>query len=115
MEKLYYSLQLNSEESKYDALTSLLGVKPKDKRGWIYEVVVEQKDEPFDFINSFLNVLEGKYEQLDELGVSRENITIWMIYEYNGQCNMEFEPQDLERLGKNGISLCISCYEGGEE
>jgi hypothetical protein len=28
---------------------------------------------------------------------------------------MEFEPQDLKRLGNLGVRLCISCWEGAWE
>jgi hypothetical protein len=28
---------------------------------------------------------------------------------------MEFDPTRLKRLGDNGIKLCISCWDSGEE
>jgi hypothetical protein len=57
-------------------------------------------------------LLEGKYQQLADIGVDVEDITIWKYYEYdNGQCNMEFHPKVTKRLGDNGIVLCISCWE----
>jgi len=75
---------------------------------------LEEQKEYFDVIVKFLDNLEGKYEKLQELGVGNDNITVWLIYGYNNQCNMEFEQNILERLGKRGIKLCISCYEAGE-
>ena len=65
---------------------------------------------PTGFINQFLNILETKYSDLEKLNIEREHITFWMIYEYDHQCNMEFDPQRLKRIGENGITLCISCY-----
>lgn len=61
--------------------------------GWGLEVVEDEEDEEyFDFINYFLDLLEGQYSKLEEIGVLKKNITFWMIYEYNQQCNMEFLP-----------------------
>jgi hypothetical protein len=48
-------------------------------------------------------------------GFDFDEVSIWYLYEYSGQCNMEFEPQDLKRLGNLGVRLCISCWEGEKE
>jgi hypothetical protein len=113
MENTVYSLRINTKEEKYNLVSEILDVSPLDlSRGWILEV--ENITEKFiDFINQFLDILERKYELLSEIGVLREDISIWMLYGYNNQCNLEFRPQDLKRLGINNISLCISCYEAG--
>ena len=34
-----------------------------------------------------------------------------MIYYYDKQCNMEFDPDLMERMGKLGLKLCVSCQE----
>ena len=44
-------------------------------------------------------------------GISREDISIWVLYEYEGQCNMEYDPESMKKLGESGILLCISCWE----
>lgn len=41
-------------------------------------------------------------------------ISIWRYYEYDEQCNFEFSPQELKRMGDNGITFCISCWDTGE-
>ena len=64
-----------------------------------------------NFIETFLSYLNGKERELLELGVRSENISIWMLYEYDGQCNLEFSPSDMKRLGEKEISLCVSCWE----
>lgn len=33
-----------------------------------------------------------------------------MLYEYDQQFGMEFHPQEMERLGQNGIHLNIDCW-----
>lgn len=113
MEKSFYSLRINAEESKYERVSEILSTRPQNlSKGWIFEVE-NSKEQYFDFINNFLDILENNYEKLNNIGVHKEDISIWLIYEYNDQCNLEFLPADMERLGKNGISLCVSCYEGG--
>lgn len=115
MEILIYKLKINAEEKFYDSVSSIVELQPKSyKYGWIYEIVFEEQIEYYDIIAKLLDSIEGKYEKLQELGIQNNDITIWLIYGYNNQCNMEFEPNTLGRLGKNGIKLCISCYENGE-
>lgn len=125
--KLYDQIRIHFEPSleTYDSITKLLGVIPNESnlkylKGkppsiWTYEVIEEHDDPFYDFINSFLDILENKYDSLASLGIQRKNITFWYIYEYDQQCNMEFEPESLKRLGDNGITLCISCWDSGQE
>jgi hypothetical protein len=114
--KMYYSLRIIAPQCSKEEISNILNVKSNyHGNAWIYEVITTEDDEYFDFINTFLDLLEGKYELLSNIGVKRDDIGIWMIYEYDNQCNMEFRPQDLGRLGGNNIGLCISCYTAGED
>ena len=118
----YHKLFINFENSAetYAAITRLLGKTPIPNEPtkvssdvhniWFYRVDTNDDDEPFDFINAFLDILEGKYEALASLGIQREDILIWLVYEYDQQCAMEFHPQEMKRLGENGIHLNIDCY-----
>lgn len=115
MEVSSYQLRIEVEENYYEQVSSIIGLRPKSyKFGWSYEIILEEQKEYYDVILKFLDNLKGKYEKLQELGVENDNITVWLIYGYNNQCNVEFEPNTLERLGKRGIKLCISCYDAGE-
>jgi hypothetical protein len=109
--KNYYSLRINSNNK--EEIFMILGISSNFVNSdiWIYEVIEGEQDPYFDFINEFLNILDGKYESLSQIGISREDITIWLIYEYDNQCNLEFDPNLLYRLGKENIRLCISCYQ----
>ncbi|MBP7478753.1 MAG: hypothetical protein KA797_09530 [Chitinophagales bacterium] len=123
----YYKLQINFDPSveTFNKVTTILGIQPSDEdfsgfpnnipSSWTYEVIDDSHDEYFDFINIFLDILETKYADLEKINIKRENITIWMLYEYDQQCNMEFDPIRLKRLGDNGITLCISCWDSGHE
>jgi hypothetical protein len=113
--RTFYSLRIDTDETKYDLVSDILGVKPNSsKGGWIYEVIVGDNDAPFNFTEEFTSVLHGKMDLLRKLNITEDNIAIWIIYEYNGQCNFEFSPKELEKLTFNKITLCISCYEGGQ-
>lgn len=115
METLTYELRINTEEQFYEIVSSIVELKPDNfQYGWSYEIEFEKQECYFDIIEKYLDILEEKYEKLRKVGINSTDISIWLIYGYNNQCNMEFAPKTLERLGKNGIKLCISCYEAGE-
>jgi hypothetical protein len=78
---------------------------------WIYSVEKSDGEPYYDFINLFLDILEPNFESLEKLGIKRDDISFWHLYEYDQQCGMEFMPKEMERLGKNGITLCIDCWQ----
>ena len=62
-----------------------------------------------------LDLIESKKNELINLGVCFAESTIWMIYNYEAQCNMEFDSQLLQRTGSLGLKLCVSCYQVYDE
>ncbi|MBI9075944.1 MAG: hypothetical protein JEZ02_11065 [Desulfatibacillum sp.] len=110
--KFIYRLTINCENGS-SIISNVLGIDPSEKydKEWIYEVIQHENDEYHDFINKFLDMLDGNYSKLQDVGVNIEDITIWMLYEYNQQCNMEFSPEQMKRIGDAGIALCISCWQ----
>lgn len=112
--RTFYSLRIDTDEANYNLVSSILGVGYTSTiGGWVYEIVVGDDDRPFDFTEEFTSLLSGKTDLLRELNITDDNITVWVIYEYIGQCNFEFSPKELERLSSFKLTLCISCYEGG--
>lgn len=110
--KYYYSLRIDIEKDKSILLDQILGVSHNmHNLNWGLEKIIESEDSAFDFIDYFIGVLKDNYSKLEKIGVSRDNISIWMLYEYDQQCNMEFSPQQLLRIGKEGLTFCISCWE----
>lgn|SRR5690606_2665143 len=115
----YYRLYIDSDSKTYPLISEILGVKPlefdkeDENRTWCYGIEENEDDElPYlDFINIFLDILEPKFTELQNIGIQRENITIWKIYGYDMQCAMEFTPQEMKRLGENGITFCIDCFQ----
>ena len=121
---LYYRLQLGTDNTleTFDAISDVLGLLPDaslyDSNDglnklsiWIYTKEVNETEPYFDFINEFMDLVEPNLSKLQELGIHRSDISIWKLYGYDQQCNMEFDPQRMKRLGDNGITLCISCWE----
>ena len=118
----YYQLLIDTDNNAdtYNSVTELLKLQPteneKDKISkdrfctWMYMVIETETDQSFDFIKNFLDVLEPKFGELETLGITRDKILFWMLYEYDHQCGMEFHPQEMKRLGQSGIHLNIDCW-----
>ena len=111
-----YQLQIFcSSDDQLNKISALLNTGPTKQMAstWCLETEEHESEEYFDFINQFLDILEGKYEQLASIGILRKDISLWFLYEYESQCNMEFDPNRLKRLGTEGITLCIPCWQRG--
>ena len=124
----YYRLFINTDNrvETFDKLTEVLGHKPtifeKTKRPdekystWTYCIDENEEDDKpsFDFINKFLDIIEPKFKELENLGIKKSHITFCLNYEYFQQCSLEFHPQEMKRLGDSEIALCIDCFERKE-
>jgi hypothetical protein len=121
----YYNLHIDFEPSweTYNKVTAILGKTPQKHEkakfdtsevpaGWWFQITEnEETIESIDFINGFMDLLEPNFSDLEKLGIQRDNILIWLVYEYQHQCALGFDPLELERLGKNGIALNVDCHE----
>ena len=58
-----------------------------------------------------MDLIEPNIEALKTLGVQPNDIDVWLNYEYQHQCAMEFTPSEMKRLSANGITLCIDCFQ----
>lgn len=107
----------------YNKVTEIIGrISQKHKKSkfdesdepstwWLQLLEDEASDIHVDFINDFMDLLEPNFDKLKNIGINKENILIWLVYEYEHQCALGFNPQELERLGKNRIALNIDCHE----
>lgn len=113
MRHIYLLKIINEDQTASENISRLLGRKPTKGDNLVWELEIEQREDkkPLDFTNYFLDLLEGKYEALEELGIGRSDISIWLYYQYDQQCNIEIPPAQLKRLGDNGVALCFSCWE----
>ena len=114
MSKIFFRIEIDTILDNFEKIDAILNIQRNRNTGyWTYEIVHVD-----DFLNikettvisHFLNILEGKYSQLLKLRIQSSDITFWMVYEYDNECNMEFHPKETKRLGENGITLCVSCY-----
>ena len=104
--KTFYQLQITfiANGNTFNAISEITGLQPLEHDNskvpdtWKHEVVQSENDPYFDFINVFVNHLETNRAQLHELGIRNENVSLWLVYEYDGQCNMEFDPVRLSEL-----------------
>jgi len=107
----YHSLQIDIPDDKFEIVNKILGVESNCPPFWELKLIQKEEDKYIPFADYFLSILKGKYDQLEEVGVRRDDISVWFVYYYDSQCNMEFSPKDMCNLGKEGITLCVSCYD----
>jgi hypothetical protein len=106
------SKDINNSVNKILGIESNVAVQP----GWTYEFRSDEKGkEHIDFVDYFLSMLEGKYDELNQIGIKRSNIYVWYICYSDSKYDMKFTPEQMYKLGKEGISLLISCYNADNE
>jgi len=111
--KTIYSLRISCQDgTQTNKVSKILNKVPNEQIGnmWILNIEEYENDAYFDFINYFLDILKNTYSSLELIGISKNNISVWLLYQYIDQCNLEFLPKDLKRLGDEDISLCVSCW-----
>ena len=100
--KNIYELKIYAKYQNHQAIIEILDglFFESTEDELIFTVVEDEDDNYYDFINNFLDILEGKYENLLELNVTKKDITFWFIYEFYGQCNLEFNHERMKRIGE---------------
>lgn len=121
----YFNLHIDFEQSwdTYNKITDIIGQTPdkfdkskfdnsNEPSTWSLQLIEDEENDIYvDFVKIFMDLLEPNFVKLKALGINKENILIWLVYEYKHQCALGFNPIELDRLGKNGIALNIDCYE----
>lgn len=120
----YFNLYIHFEPSwdTYNCITEIIGQQPQEYKQphfeksnipstWWIQLNQDEEVSPIDFINVFMDLLEPNFEKLNEIEIRNNDIVIWLVYEYDKQCSMEFDSEELERIGRNSITLCIDCLE----
>lgn len=115
--ELSYVLRIRCSSSQKETINQILTIESSslEEDGWEMELIDRETDPPIDYVNIFLNILENKYKNLSDIGVERKNISVWIYYKYDQQCNMEFLPDEMKHLGENGIVLCVSCWQSAQD
>jgi hypothetical protein len=123
----YHRLHIETDGTvdNYNEISRLLCVQPTDFPKskfndnpfdtWTYTVDIADEEPYYDFINRFLDILEPKFSDLEKLGVTKDKIIFWLVYEYYAQCSISFDPHEMKRLGESGIALNIDCHARTDE
>jgi len=121
----YHNLYIDTSNDfeTYQKITEILKVAPTENSKedqekystWAYQVVNNEEIDYFDFINVFLEILEPNFEKLSLIGIQKENILIWLLYEFDQQCALGFNAEELKRIGQSGIALNIDCIPNNKE
>lgn len=113
MSTLFYSIQIDSILK--DELNEIFKIRSDDRsKFWIYNVDFDsyfKKYKKNNILEYLISLLENNIKNIAKLGIVSSDITVWIVYEYDDQCNFEFIPNDMKRLGQLNISLCVSCYQ----
>ncbi len=113
MSNMYFWLTLGGENIDLPGIENALQINLTDNRMEAPEELIANNDCPVFYgqIAWLLDFAEKNRHLLEEFGVVFSESQIWMIYLYEKQCNMEFDANLLERMGKLGLKLCVSCDE----
>jgi hypothetical protein len=110
--KNIFVLRIDCEDIKKSSVSKVLGRQSnKDAPYWEISIIQDDSSGPVNYIDEFIGVLDGKYDSLSELGIQREDISVWRYYEYDQECNMEISPREMKLLSSNEVVLCISCWK----
>lgn len=111
----YYNLYIDCKsESQFKEVTRILNLKPKDDEEfsiWCYQIQQAEDDEYLDFSQKFEDILKPNMKALNNLGITNDDIMIWLVYEYSAQCAIGFDAQEINRIANLGIAFNIDCYE----
>jgi hypothetical protein len=110
----YYVLRIKTKMAKTnEAVSSILKIQPTKVTNhlWEYELIENDDDEYVDFVPTFLDILcSSNIKRLEKLSIKKKDISIWLLYEYDSQCNIEISSKDLAALGEADLPLQISCW-----
>lgn len=109
----FYQLSIETPDTKsIKKVEEIIGEESVSDEYWIITHQDEGDEELFfDYINYYLDLLEGKFDDLKDTGISSDDISIWIFYQCESRFDYEFDPAVLKRLGDYNISLCVSCFE----
>lgn len=108
-----YRLEIWVDPSCYHDVCKVMKIPTDKEPRSILTMMAEERHAPPEVqeINHFLDVLEGVYPSLEAVGVSRDNISMWLECTSEQECLIEFDPMTLYRLGIEGVKACINSWD----
>lgn len=101
-----YCLRIHVLQENFLKVSKILNLVPNDVHGWAYSFSGTN-----DNYLAILDKMKISLSKLNKIESMTDKIEFWVYYEYADQCNLEFEPEILQKLSKIGCTLCISCWE----
>lgn len=77
---------------------------------WIYEIT---EDVTTDYVDFFIQFIKRNKNQMKLGGITSDEITIWLLYEYEQQCLLCISNKNMKLLTEENIELCIDCWQKG--
>lgn len=72
-------------------------------------------DMPLYYISNFMDILSGKYGDLEKIGIRREMISIWRCISSATEVFMEYWPEEMRLMASEGIRFRLLCRALDEE
>lgn len=84
---------------------------------WVLTMEYEEawSDLPLYYISNFMNILRGKYGDLEKIGIKREQISIWRCITGPQEVYMEYWPEEMRLMASEGIRFRLLCHIQEEE
>ena len=110
-----YRLIIFSRDVNPSTINDILGLNSmansNDRDIWIHYHNDDQLEDARDPIIFYSNLVSEKIKDLLKSGIDKDDIRLELLYEYNGQCNLELTSDQIQALTKTGLSINISCWE----
>ena len=113
--KTFYWLEIWVDPAKHQKVKKIMGDASRENARSILKLFPsEQDDSPQWYeLQQYLEILEDKYDKLDDLGIRRSDISVWINCAYeDDSCEINFDPITLLRFGEEEIKPCITCWKG---
>lgn len=109
-----FAIRINANSNTFESISKIFNHYPTiTQADW--ELAVEEDSEVSPNVFEYLiEALNSNLPRLANINISKADISFWYFYEYEEQCNMEFDTQILKKLGDLGVVFCISCWKKGD-
>lgn len=106
-----YILRISKKDIDLNRISKLLQIIPTTSDPF-WEIEINENNPKYNSaIKYFSEILNNSANKLKSIGINSSDISVWYLYEYEKECNIEFNPDDLKILADNEIALCISCWK----
>ncbi len=102
----YYQLQIESKHNINEILNCTFF--KQIGKFWIYEIT---ENVTTDYADFFIQLIKKNKEKLEMNGITSDDITVWLLYEYDQQCSLCISTKNMKLLSDENIELCIDCWQ----